>query len=68
LVAEWRGEQALALRRVLSGDYPYCDRYRYWPGPNSNTYVAWVLRQAGVDYPLDRLAVGKNWRQLAAKQ
>jgi hypothetical protein len=61
LIAEWRGDQALALQRALSTDYPYCDTYRYWPGPNSNTYVAWVLRQAGIDYPLGRLAVGKNF-------
>jgi hypothetical protein len=61
LMAEWHGEQALALQRVLSGSYPYCDTYRYWPGPNSNTYVAWVLRQAGIDYPLGRLAVGKRF-------
>ena len=61
LIAEWRGDQALALQRALSENYPYCDTYRYWPGPNSNTYVAWVLRQAGIDYPLGRLAVGKNF-------
>jgi hypothetical protein len=61
LMAEWHGEQALALQRVLLTDYPHCDSYRYWPGPNSNTYVAWVLRQAGIDHPLDRLAVGKNF-------
>jgi hypothetical protein len=62
LVAEWRGDAALALMRAVSKTYPYCNSYRYWPGPNSNTYVAWVLRQAGIEHPLDRLAVGKNYR------
>jgi hypothetical protein len=61
LVAEWRGDAALALMRAISKAYPYCDTYRYWPGPNSNTYVAWVLRQAGIDYRLGRLAVGERF-------
>jgi hypothetical protein len=61
LIAEWRGEQALALQKVLRRDYPYCDTYRYWPGPNSNTYVAWVLREARVDHTLGRLAIGKRF-------
>ena len=47
-------------------DYPYCERYRYWPGPNSNTFVAWVLRQAGIDQRLGRRAIGRNY--LTAKQ
>lgn len=64
LVAEWRGVEAARLREVLSTSdrYPFCRLYRYWPGPNSNTYVAWVLREARIEYPLGRLAVGKNFR------
>jgi hypothetical protein len=64
LIAAWRGDEARALQRVLSEAerYPHRDLYRYWPGPNSNTYVAWVLREAGVTHPLGRLAVGKNFR------
>jgi hypothetical protein len=63
LLAEWRGEEAERLRRVLvdSERYPFCRRYRYWPGPNSNTFVAWVFRQARIEYPLGRLALGKNY-------
>jgi Protein of unknown function (DUF3750) len=61
LVAEWSGEQALALIRIFSEQYPYCDTYRYWPGPNSNTYVAWVLREAGIAYPLGRMAIGSRF-------
>jgi hypothetical protein len=37
-----------------------------WPGPNSNTFVAWVLREAGVEHALDPRAIGRNY--LAAKQ
>ena len=57
---EWEGEHASRLREVLRGSktYPYCQRYRYWPGPNSNTFAAWVLRRAGIDFPLPRKAIG----------
>jgi hypothetical protein len=58
--AEWRGAQAATLKSVLeeAQAYPFCQRYRYWPGPNSNTYAAWVLRRAGIDHPLPRRAIG----------
>ena len=63
LAAEWHGETAERIARVLKDvqRYPYCERYRYWPGPNSNTYVAWVLREAGVEQRLVRRAIGKNF-------
>jgi hypothetical protein len=63
LDAEWRGEEAERLLRVLgqSPDYPHGGRYHYWPGPNSNTYAAWVLQQAGVRHDLDPRAVGKDY-------
>jgi len=63
LVAEWVGEEALRLAAVLSksDSYPYCRTYRYWPGPNSNTFVAWVFREARIEYPLGRLALGRNY-------
>jgi hypothetical protein len=63
LVAEWQGDEARRLHEVLSKSdrYPFCRAYRYWPGPNSNTYVAWVFREAGLQYPLGRLALGKNY-------
>jgi hypothetical protein len=67
IAAEWRGLAASALREVLERpeDYPHCQRYHYWPGPNSNTFAAWVLREAGIAYPLHWRAIGshygKNW-------
>ena len=42
--------------------YPYADRYRVWPGPNSNTFTAYVLREAPelrVDLP--PTAIGKDY-------
>ena len=61
-VTEWRGEEAARIAAVLADakTYPHCERYRYWPGPNSNTFVAWVLRQAGIEYAF-------QWRALGAR-
>jgi len=42
--------------------YPYADRYRVWPGPNSNTFTAYILREAPelrVDLP--PTAIGKDY-------
>jgi hypothetical protein len=42
--------------------YPYTNSYRIWPGPNSNTFTAFVLRQIPelrVDLPPH--AVGKDY-------
>src|SRR5919108_6244418 len=38
LAAEWDGSAAQAICAVLTRaqDYPHRDRYRAWPGPNSN--------------------------------
>ncbi len=50
-----RIEQAIAT-------YPYEHSYRIWPGPNSNTFTAFVLRQVPelrVDLPSH--AVGKDY-------
>lgn len=64
----WTGEEARRLVVVIqrSPSYPYCDEYRYWPGPNSNTYAAWVLKEAGVEGELPPTAVGKDYVPTAA--
>ena len=68
IVTVWEGEAARRIAEILDNitSYPYCERYRYWPGPNSNTFVAWVLRHAGIDQRLGRRAIGRNY--LTAKQ
>jgi hypothetical protein len=63
VAAEWSGDDAAAIAAVL-GDaarYPHRDRYRAWPGPNSNTFVAWVLRRAGIRTRLGWKALGKHY-------
>jgi hypothetical protein len=60
---EWRGDEARALLSALarSPEYPYRDKYLAWPGPNSNTYPAWVLREAGVSADLDPRGIGRDY-------
>ena len=63
IVARWRGADARAIAKVLAdvSRYPHCERYLAWPGPNSNTFVAWVMRCAGVDHPMGWRAIGKRY-------
>jgi hypothetical protein len=64
IAAEWTGEDARSIKKVLekADAYPFCHRYRHWPGPNSNTFAAWVLRQAGIRHALARRAIGRSYR------
>lgn len=60
-----RGERAQALLEEVHAavaSYPHADRYRLWPGPNSNTFVAYVARQVpGLGLSLPNTAIGKDY-------
>ena len=44
------------------GAYPFKSDYRVWPGPNSNTFTAWVGREVPeLRLDLPPTAVGKDW-------
>ena len=65
LLADVRGAGVDALiarvERAVEA-YPYRRSYRIWPGPNSNTFTAFVLRQVpelGADLPGH--AIGKDY-------
>jgi hypothetical protein len=60
----WHGDEARRLTEVLhrAGTYPDRDRYAPWPGPNSNTFAAWVFNEAGVPVDFSPLAIGKDHR------
>lgn len=65
LVREWDGAEALRLKEVLETagkNYAHLHRYAPWPGPNSNTFAAWVLRSAGIDLQLPWNAIGRNFK------
>lgn len=65
LLFDLRGEAAAALIepiREAARNYPHADRYEVWPGPNSNTFVAHVIREVpGLDLELPVTAIGKDY-------
>ena len=65
LLADKRGADAEGLIdriEVAVRAYPYAAEYRVWPGPNSNTFTAWVLRQVPeLEADLPPTAIGKDY-------
>ena len=65
LYADKRGAEAEKLISRIDAaarSYPYANEYTAWPGPNSNTFVAWITRavpELGVDLP--PTAIGKDY-------
>jgi len=48
--------------RAAVASYPYPYAYRAWPGPNSNTFIAHIARQApGLGLALPSTAIGKDF-------
>ncbi|PMR71763.1 DUF3750 domain-containing protein [Billgrantia endophytica] len=55
-------EQAIEQIEEALPHYPYQDRYRAWPGPNSNTFVAWLIREVpALAVSLPPTAIGKDY-------
>lgn len=69
LLAQLRGAEAAdAIARIEAAvaDYPWPRTYRVWPGPNSNTFTAHVLRAApALRADLPPTAIGKDYLGLA---
>ncbi|MDR9467320.1 DUF3750 domain-containing protein [Marinospirillum sp.] len=65
LLAELRGPKAAeAISNIQKAvaSYPYPDRYQAWPGPNSNTFTAWVIRETPqLALVLPNIAIGKDY-------
>ncbi len=65
LLAELRGDGVDAvIARIdrAARDYPWADTYSVWPGPNSNTFTAWIARQVPeLRLDLPPTAIGKDW-------
>src|SRR5262245_51931465 len=65
LYAEKRGEgvdDMIARIDEAAKSYPFAQEYGLWPGPNSNTFTAWLTRsvpELGVDLP--GTAIGKDY-------
>ena len=65
LVADLRGDEAaLAIPKILEAvaNYPYANEYKVWPGPNSNTFMAYIGRRAPeLRLDLPATAIGKDY-------
>lgn len=65
LLHEKLGDEAESLIeaiRLAAESYPFPNEYRMWPGPNSNSFVAWValeVPELGLDLPAK--AIGQSW-------
>jgi hypothetical protein len=65
LYADVRGERAEPLIpriEAAAASYPFAGEYRAWPGPNSNTFTAWITRQVPeLRADLPPTAIGKDY-------
>ena len=65
LLAEKRGPAADALIGRIdraARAYPYASEYTMWPGPNSNTFTAWIARAVPeLELDLPPTAIGKDF-------
>ena len=65
LLHEIRGAEAQALIGAVHDaalSYPYAMQYKMWPGPNSNSFTAWIgleVPQLRLDLPVK--AIGQSW-------
>lgn len=65
ILAEKRGDGVDALIEKIdlaARRYPYAKDYTIWPGPNSNTFTAWVSRSVPeLQLDLPPTAIGKDY-------
>ena len=65
LYAERRGagvDAMIARIEQAVQAYPYAAEYRVWPGPNSNTFTAWISRAVPeLELDLPATAIGKDY-------
>jgi len=65
LLQDHRGAAAEDLIEAIhtaAMSYPFADEYVMWPGPNSNSFIAWIgLEVPDLKLDLPTKAVGKSW-------
>lgn len=65
ILADIRGDGVDALIEkidLVAKSYPYRDTYQVWPGPNSNTFTAFVAREIPeLKLDLPPTAIGKDY-------
>jgi len=68
LLLDIRGQKADSLIPKITqavNDYPFKETYQAWPGPNSNTFTAFIgkrVPELGLDLP--STAIGKDYREI----
>lgn len=67
LLYEKTGSEAEALIDKVNeavNSYPFPDEYKMWPGPNSNSFVAWIgLEVPELELDLPFKAIGQSWME-----
>ena len=65
LLNDVRGAEAEAMIPRIEAaiaSYPHADEYTVWPGPNSNTFIAWIGREVPeLEMNLPSIAIGKDY-------
>ncbi|TAK77848.1 MAG: DUF3750 domain-containing protein [Gammaproteobacteria bacterium] len=65
ILLDIRGEAAEKIIPQIekaAAHYPYNNQYDYWPGPNSNTFIAYLARHVpAMRLTLPSLAIGKDY-------
>ena len=61
LIQKWADEEAVSMIKKVESSpqvYPFINKYRYWPGPNSNTFAQWIVQGKAT---LGIRAIGRNF-------
>ena len=61
LIKKWIDEEAVSIIKKIKSSpetYPFINKYRYWPGPNSNTFAQWIVQGKAI---LRSRAIGRNY-------
>ncbi|MEL6319319.1 MAG: DUF3750 domain-containing protein [Cyanobacteria bacterium J06626_14] len=64
-LSRWSGQDATRLAQHIESapkHYPWTHHYWLFPGPNSNTFVQWVLQDL---YPLGWRGIGRTYARWA---
>jgi len=57
-------EQLIGKIDAAVDAYPFPDEYKMWPGPNSNSFVAWIgLEVPELELDLPAKAIGQSWME-----
>lgn len=67
VLADFRGPEAEALIGEIdkvARKYPWPETYKAFPGPNSNTFIAWIIKNVpGLKVKLPFSAIGSGYKK-----